>query len=404
MYGQRIEDVSRDLKSKYPDLRIVEIPTGIRPAAPRPGIIQITSRDGQVTGVVMPEPLDMPPKVPLASLKGKELTEVVRILRSQYPRREVRPVEEGQVFSVELGSGGITVHYEVVLDQRVVTRIDVGDGEQRILDSQSTTSPVHQNNVNENTRIQPVQTRSKSNQAYEYSPLPPTVDPQFINITPMIGCPRPQEFEGKAIMNQDTGELYKMENGILRPFDMYTYKMHNAPSYTAFSGTDLRNCPVGAPVSRHEPQSQYPPAGKATGPPSAMDPVRYALIHATSKDEKNVLMCLAVRNRGLVLEEYKQNEMAMMWNVKNGVVKNAQTGDMVAHDSMCLAPVLVRHQTAAAVWSFVNAGRQYQHRIVSACNKGLSADMNTKTVSVGNADDRWYVMPVQVVVQQQQKP
>lgn len=398
MNGQKIEDVSRELRATHPSLRIVEIPTGVRPQQPRPGIIQITSRDGMVTGVIMPPPPSTHSSVPMSSLKGRTLEEVVRYLRSQY-QRDVRSVEEGQMFSVEIGSQDIVVHYETILDKKIVTRVEDIGGAQRILESSQPSPDPQQQQVNENTRIRPIiNTRSKSQEEYTYAPLPPVVDPQFINITPAIGCPRPQEFEGKAIMNQETGELFMMERGVLRPFDMYTYKMHNAPSYTAFGSSDLRNCPIGAPVSRHEPQSVYAPTQR-TQPTAATDPVSYVLIHASSKDEKNVLMCLTVRNRSLVLEEFKVNEMAMMWHLRNGTIRST-TGDwLLAHDRMCLAPILIQHKTASSVWSFVNAGGQYEHRIVSGCNKSLSADMTSKSVSLGDGDNRWYIMPVQVAVQ-----
>jgi hypothetical protein len=332
---------------------------------------------------------------------GKSVATVVPQLQSMFPRMTVKAYDQDKPRAAVYSPNEIQVLYKQLpippnvravpgtfqVVMRILNLPTVTDQPQvTVTATPITTTPPP-------TTIPPMTTTPAPTMAPTTTAAPTTMTPT----TPVpAACPDLEE--GESVLHTNSGTLFRVQNGALRPYpSLDVFRSWGSPDYRAVPGNVLDQCPKGPPIETRvtEPPAPVTPAPT---PEPTMDPTLYIMIHKDTYDIDGKLHVLTARFGGLVLEPYKQRELAQTFLTNSAsFIRNAASGEYIDHNEGCIAPILSQESGEESIWTFQNTGtHQYAHRIVSACGNPLRAEPGRTVVdlSIAGEGTTWYIIPV----------
>jgi len=203
-------------------------------------------------------------------------------------------------------------------------------------------------------------------------------------------------------MQQDTGVLYRYENGGLRPYGSHeVYKSWGTPPYSVVSAEAIDRCfSKGPPMDMRVTTTPPPVPTEAPTHPPFTDTSLYVLVHAGLYLKTGRLPVLSLNFGQLGTEEFMYKDLSQVWSIHaNGYIRNvAGSGKYLAGTGDCLAPTTETLAVSAAKWTIRPTGsHQYAYSLRSSCGRGLAVSNGTSirtAATLADGGDEWYLVPV----------
>jgi len=216
--------------------------------------------------------------------------------------------------------------------------------------------------------------------------------------------------EGTVAVDGGDGQLYKFENGALRPLSMDIYRAMGSPNYTTYPSGALTDCPRGSPVVAGQittaaPNPSNPSNGGVTTRPDTepqFPGTLYIILHADSWISGKQLKVLASRFGSLSVESFLFKSLEQVFVINNaGYIRNvAGDGLYLTNAGDCLSPVMSK-DAPLSPWRLSRTGDSpLEYRLVSSCGASLKASLGAQAAILEEGvfgkevTENWYIVPV----------
>ena len=230
---------------------------------------------------------------------------------------------------------------------------------------------------------------------------PTTLAPPVVTETP---CTLPDP--GSTIMQSDTGELYRYENGGLRKYaSMDVYRSWGSPPYTVRNKQDMDRCfSRGPPLDTRVTTTPAPVPTSAPTHPPFTDSTMYVIVHADTYKNTGRLGVLTINFGQVSVEEFVFKDVSQAWFIHaNGFLRNAAGDGMyLAGSDDCLVPTVGQYAVSSTTWTIRPTGtHQFGYVLEARCGRGLATNGASKgsgivrsALALAAQGDLWYIVPI----------
>jgi len=202
--------------------------------------------------------------------------------------------------------------------------------------------------------------------------------------------------EQALVVDGGDGQMFRFENGVLRPMSQEVYRSLGSPGYTTWPAGTLTNCAKGTPLVVVQTTTP-PPQPEPTTVPRFGGTI-YVLVDAMTWKRDGQLKVLSSRFGGLAIEpfEFKSVDQVFLLNDAGYMRSLTARGPYVTSSADCLVPSLETDPPAGG-WRIQRAGQSpLGYRVISSCGSRLMSsgrDVMLDTAA-GDGGEEWYIIPV----------
>ena len=177
--------------------------------------------------------------------------------------------------------------------------------------------------------------------------------------------------EGTVLVDGGSGQMFRFENGQLRPMSTETYRALGSPSYTTFPQGSLTSCARGSPIIAEVPTSA--PTTPAPTRAPQFDGTLFVIVHGASWNRDGQLRVLSSRFGGLAIEPFEFKSLDQTWLInQTGYVRSVTgKGPYVTTSPDCMAPILDEDPPSGG-WRVLRTGQSAAgYRLIAPCGSRL---------------------------------
>ena len=201
--------------------------------------------------------------------------------------------------------------------------------------------------------------------------------------------------EGTVLVDGGSGQMFRFENGQLRPMSTETYRALGSPSYTTFPQGTLTNCARGSPIIAEVPTSA--PTTPAPTRVPQFDGTLFVVVHGASWNRDGQLRVLSSRFGGLAIEPFEFKSLDQTWLINQaGYVRSVTgKGPYVTTSPDCMAPILDEDPPSGG-WRVLRTGQSAAgYRLIAPCGSRLvSPGRDVGLDKSGSDQEDWFIVRV----------